>query len=462
MPPVSYRRRLSYPGHAVNYYTSSDPWASLRNATVNINSAGPSRYPQTPVSIRKRPFRGSTTPSARKRIAFTVDKPVDNVPGFDGRNGGGKRRRARKGNGKRTVMRRKSRKASKRSKKYVSKRRKIGAKKRLPKKSSILKNGCYRTEYSTGTLTGSGERCLYIGHSDVVQADMLTVFCFAIIKNCFQGAGVEVRTMNDPPRGIELNDNFIFQYRVTNTAAMSTSTITVTSTSAAISTYADALVTVLTGLANEDQVILESLTFTPALLASSTIPRFSLSLRNAKVTFHLRSEFRLQNETVIGSNVETTDVNAVDLVGKFYSGNGTGTSFLNDRDLTVPFVAERTNGLIGYAPSASVNSIIRPLDKQMLSNCAKSGPFTMKAGSDIKSVITGTYTMNIDRWMRFINLDNAPTYPLLKLGKYRFYGLEKKFLTGTADQVIVRYANRATVGVQLKYYKSRMTAVTNV
>lgn len=468
MPPLNaYNRPYGVPGQFYKYYTVNDPWAEFASGGINNSyqprsksGASGSTLPVTPPATgRKRPNKGGPSNVKVKFPNLDQDDVMEDVPGFDGRSGGGGRRRPRKGNGKRAAGRRPRRKARKVSKRKRTK--KITAKKRLPKKTSILRNGVYRSEYQIGTLTSSGERAIYIGHSNVVQKDMRLVFCYAIVKNVLQRAGVEVKTMNDPPRGIELDDNFTVTYRTGNTAGISATTFNVTSVAAAMSTYGDAFDAFLAGLTNEDQVILESFTFTPALVATSTIPRVAITLRNAKVMFDLQSEFRVQNETVIGTNIETTDVAAVDLIGKYYTGKGTGTAVLNDRDMTTPLVCNSGTGVIAKATSTAVNSIIRPLDAQILSNCQKSGPFAMKAGSDFKSVIKGKYTAKIDNLMRVINVDNQPTYPVLNVGQYRMYGLEKKFYNGT-DQAIVRYTNRMTIGCTIKYFKSKLTSVTNV
>jgi len=425
---------------------------------ISANTKLPSRALYAGRAIAMRQSRKQLPPTPAKGIVGRglPDKVAKLVLGINGRNGGGGRQRPRKGNGKYVRKGRKGRKAnrSKRSKK-------ITAKKRLPKKTAILTNGVYRSEYTTGTLTSGGERAIYIGHSNMVTSDMRLVFCYALVKNVLQKAGVEVKSMNDPPRGIEVGDNFTLTYRVSNVSVISTNVITVTATADAMSTYGATLATFLAGLSSTEQVVLESFTFTPNLAATSTIPRIALTLRNAKVKFHMTSEFRVQNETVIGTNVESTDVVAVDLIGKFYSGKGTGTSLLNDRDVIVPFVASSTSGVILKATGTGTNAIIRPVDKQMLANCQKSGPFQMKAGSDMLSVIKGTYTTSIDHLPRALNLQGAPTYPLLKIGQYRMYGLEKKFYNGT-DEAVVRYTNRSSIGCSISYRKSRMTAVTNV
>jgi len=467
MPPLnSYTRPYGLSGRAYKYVTDNDPWADVRAGGIHMqprtkSGSAPTQFPPTPAAG---PSKRRTRSSSNRRVKFANfeqdDLMGDAVPGFDGRAGGGKRRRPRKGNGK-YPRGRKPRRVSRRKASRRKRNKKITAKKRQPRKTAILTNGVYRSEYSAGTVTSGGERAIYIGHSNMITQDMRTVFCYALVKNILQKCGVEVKSMSDPARGIEVDDTFTLTYRTSNVAAVTSTNVIVTDTAAAMSTYGDSFATFLAGLTSTEQVVMESIIFTPKLAATSTIPRMALTLRNAKVKFHMTSELRVQNETVIGTKVETTDVVAVDLIGKFYSGKGTGTSLLNDRDITTPFVASSLTGVISKAPGTAINAIVRPMDKQILSNCSKSGPFQMKAGSDILSVIKGMYTTQIDYLPRVFNLQGAPTYPLLKIGQYRMYGLEKKFYNAT-DQAVVRYTNRSNIGCSISYRKTRLTAVTNV
>lgn len=464
-------------------------WSDLRNA------ARPSRFPSrwesnpqgsvggywrndysavgfpTPRSLSKRPVgvnHGASSSSVRRQLNFVepVEPVVDNVPGFDGRAGGGGRRRPRKGNGfARRVRRKRGRKIGKR---LV---RKTRARKRSRKastkiQSKILNNGVYRTEYNSGTLAATSDRCLYFGHSNVVQQDMLYVFLSSLVKNVLQRAGCEVKQMADPIRGITIGDTLQIAYRTGNdSATVLFMTATVGSggitTATAISGYVDLFFQQMLGLTNEDQIIFESIGLSPVV--SVSLLRWTvINLRNAKVTFHLSAELSLENRTVIaGAGTEVTDVLAVKLVGKYYSGVGTGTHHLNDRDIAIPFVANSGTGMIAVAPGTGVNAIIRPVDHRMMSHVKKSGPFHVSSGQNWVSKLASKQVVRIDDVSRMLSLDNQPTYPLLKFGKFKMFGMEKQ-INNTGDVVTVGYTHRSTVGCQVKYFKARMTAVSNV
>jgi len=385
---------------------------------------------------------------------------VDNVPGFDGRAGGGARRRPRKGNGFAKI----------RAKKRLPKKRKLAAKRRKPKTNkrprlitSVMKNGVYRSEYNNQDLTSDASNALYVGHSDVVQKDIMKCFFYALVKNVLQRAGVEVKSMNEPPRGIELGDNFTLYYKTSNeSGVMNAVTSTVAAVINPMSDYGDAFYAWALALTNEDRVILETFVFTPALAVASTIPRVALPLRNMKITLHLKSELTLRNKTYnnIG-DIETDDLDNVPIQGKWYAGKGTGTSYLLDRNSALPLVASGATGLIVKAPSVAENSLIRPIDKRYLDSVKRSGAFMAPAGHTWTSKLSSKLVMPVDKFIKTIQQDNLPDYPHMYYGQFKFYGLEKRIIS-TAEPVRISVTNRSTIGVGLSFHKPKLTCVTNV
>lgn len=397
------------------------------------------------------------TPAAKAaRKGPLPEKVAKMVLGFDGRNGGGGRRRPRKGNGFA------SRKI--RTKKRLSKRKSKKRRNRNPRlMTSIMKNGVYRSEYTNGNNAADGNNALYIGHSDIVQRDIVLVFCYALIKNLFQRAGVEVASVNEPPRGIEVNDNITLFYKPSNATAINSFVITCTNVADSIATYGDSLYTYITGTpVRENQILLDRLIFTPALLATSTIPRVALMLRNMKVHLHTKSEMVFRNRTYDNvADTTTDDLDHVNIVGKWYAGKGTGTSYLLDRNSNIPMVASSANGVIFKASDATENSIIRPVDKRYLSAVSRSGAFKAPSGHTWTSKLSGNYVLTVDKFITTFQSDGLPNYVKMSVGNFKLYGLEKQIFV-SPEPVRIASTTRTTVGVGLSFHKARMTTVTNV
>lgn len=391
------------------------------------------------------------TPAKDVKSQGLPDKVAKLVLGFDGRNGGGGRRRPRKGNG---------RKAGRRSgKRKRIPKKKIRAKKRLS--TSILTNGVYRSEYFSADATASTTNTLYVGHSNVSQSDVCTVFCYSLVKMVFQRAGFEIKDLADPPRGIEVNDFVTIYYKTNNESAVTSQNFACSATADAVTVYGAALSAFLLTLA--ETTVLDSITFTPAA-ANATFASTRINLRLATISLDLKSEMFLSNRTYeTATNIETTDLDAQQLIGKKYEGKGTGTSYLNDRAITVPFMANFGTGVITVAPvtgTAGHNGLLHPADGKLFARC-KSSAFKVRPGGDWKSLLSGRYTVKIDDMMPLFFVNTAVNYPNIKFGNYRFFGLEKQLIRGV-EPVRVAYTTRSTIGAKINLKRAKMSVVNNI
>ena len=191
-----------------------------------------------------------------------------------------------------------------------------------------------------------------------------------------------------------------------------------------------------------------------------TLPLATIDLTKAKVHFDHSSSICIQNRTTAtttagedGHDAQHVDNNPV--VGKVYEGKGLGTHLRFNNTLAAPgainsdFYPNPNNGLISF-DTGNVTNITtemlrvlkRPPNKQAFTGVQKQGTVMLNPGEMKTGHIRmrQTFTINYinqqfrNAW-RTLSALNTSTKMSFNIGKFQFYGFEKRCRTQAADGV---------------------------
>lgn len=189
-----------------------------------------------------------------------------------------------------------------------------------------------------------------------------------------------------------------------------------------------------------------------------------IRLWGTKVEYKAKSSLKMQNRTKTGASTSTDVVDDVPLYGKAYGGKGTGPTFSNPLIQNVSFLADNSYGVIEYLPASTEEALQEPFDPIELARVKTSGKISIEAGQIKTSVVKDSGKMYFNTFMRQllprINLvqSTPPKLPNLRVGQYKFYGLEKVMNVDNAVNISVAYECQHNITVGVKETRNKITS----
>ena len=161
----------------------------------------------------------------------------------------------------------------------------------------------------------------------------------------------------------------------------------------------------------------------------------------------------LQNRTLASSAVGNDESNRNDIAnnpvaGKYYMGNGTGSmlAFSNNTvDLTTNLISDPNTSLIefdvnGANVTTDMKSVLkRPPGRQAFTQVVRSGGVIIAPGQIRNSQIRWKRKLSVNTFVRIIFdalKETSATKLRLNLGKFEFFGFERKVSTGVDEPSI--------------------------
>jgi hypothetical protein len=351
----------------------------------------------------------------------------------------------------------------------------LGGKFRKPKRqkkpySQALKSGAV-TKYETGTVLSASETP-YLGHSFAWNTILLEM-CKALIRRLWKKHGVTITSFDDTIEGVGPADsnqqNYLLEFRYHEGQPESLPANAGYINVVYNQTYrqtAQALKQTIDEFASSDNdyfwISLSLLSVLDATGTPKTLPLATIDLTKAKVHFDHSSSICIQNRTTAtttagedGHDAQHVDNNPV--VGKVYEGKGLGTHLRFNNTLAAPgainsdFYPNPNNGLISF-DTGNVTNITtemlrvlkRPPNKQAFTGVQKQGTVMLNPGEMKTGHIRmrQTFTINYinqqfrNAW-RTLSALNTSTKMSFNIGKFQFYGFEKRCRTQAADEPVI-------------------------
>jgi len=312
----------------------------------------------------------------------------------------------------------------------------------------FFKGGVVHQEY--GALVVN-DYCCAVGHTTPIGALRLA-FWIALVKKVIDKLGVQSINPAEPTFGVTAGDIISVAWRNEsgpNNAPVSTSITcndneSIQSMATRLSGVCNAA-----GVAANDEIMLDWITYEPQGLSDST--RVQINLEGADVRFYYTGELKIQNRTQdSATNTEADDLVAQHVVGKSYSG------YKNYAELS----SRNVNGNAGFCgeyngsllPNSSFggNDFREPLPSLSIKGCSSAGIRMQPAELKI-SKISYKKGCGLLKFVREIAIrydagqatstGNFKTY----IGNYKFYMLEKEIEINSAPTTPV------TIGCEWQY-----------
>lgn len=312
----------------------------------------------------------------------------------------------------------------------------------------FFKGGVIHQEY--GQLV-TNDYCCAIGHTTPIGALRLA-FWIALVKKVIDKLGIQSINPAEPTFGITAGDIVALGWRNEsgpNNAPVSTG-ITCTDIESIQSMATRLSIEFNTaGVAANDEIMLESISYEPQGLSDST--RVQINLQGADVRFYYSGELKMQNRTQdSATNTEADDLVAQHVVGKSYSG------YKNYAELS----SRNANGNAGFCgnyngsllPTSANggNDFREPLPSVSIKGCSSVGVRMQPAELKI-SKISYKKGCGMLKFVREVAIrydagqataaGNFKTY----FGNYKFYMLEKEIEINSAPTTPV------TIGCEWQY-----------
>jgi len=316
----------------------------------------------------------------------------------------------------------------------------------------ILAKGVYMT--TERSVLQTSDNCVYIGHVTNPVLQTQQIVAMAIIKAIFVDLGVVVNNFNDQVEATVTADKLYLQFRADREPGTAITTSTgITVFGVSYFSLADALATTLQSMTEQAELI--GIYFYPDP-ATSLLPFRKWSFTNTKLEIIAKSTLKFQNRSVNETGDEDeNDVDNVPLIGRSYSGKGTGTEFNNGTLGVKPFFADRF-GLINK--DGDTEGMKEPPFGQLFPRVKKQGKITIEPGSIKISTLVHKQKMLINSFLRQHDVTNyASIYPAGTLGKFEFFGVEKIIGGLSAQEIQVAAEQNLLIGCICKLGKPKFT-----
>jgi len=306
-------------------------------------------------------------------------------------------------------------------------------KSRGSKKRSKFLGKYAKASYTYVTETGFSQidnTCCNIGHCDMptqlVSYAMNAAFARALIEKVGNLPPVPNIAVPDLTTG----DLVIVYYTTswnTNTLSNYSHSVTAGESLAVIATGLNSSYnTARNALTDASQMHIKSLRYEVA--TGSKLQNLSINLSGCTIGFSAKSVMKVQNRTDESATSNEADtVDAVPLAVKIYSGNGTGTENRNAYQSTVGYewVCSAITGIYNIAGGAD-EGFQEPPPKACLPQVRSVSSSKLMAGDIKTSTLTSTFKCKLsDLMVKLPKIATGTSFHLSKLGKFRFYSLEK-------------------------------------
>jgi len=283
-----------------------------------------------------------------------------------------------------------------------------------------------------GSTSSDALRCLTIGHATHPEAVLERLLYGSIVRLILNKVGYSTQNFAQNNSMVRTSDIVRIRYRLNfDNAAQAETFISYTCTND------DPMSTIVTGIITAARIIggkTAQLNFEYAEFISANDSndgsRCKVNLVGASVYVSCASTLTIQNRTDNGeTNPTSEELDSIPLLGKVYEGPGTGAKFkwspttAGVADLHQNPVAQ-DNGMIIYADGTST-SLYEPLPHWSFSNVTKSNAITIPSGSIKDSYIKHQQSMALQSLIGVVYTTGAATREYLRLGKYKFYMIEK-------------------------------------
>lgn len=334
---------------------------------------------------------------------------------------------------------------------------------RSGKKNTMLNKGAYRTYEKGGVVScTTANQTYYIGHTCAPQELSVEIVVRSIIKALFEKMGYPIKQYTDTLTWMAAGDRIEIKYR---NGYDSTDAQTVQSFAWGAAYTANNFVSVIYSYwignwsANKDFNLID-ITFFPAATVNGIIAATRINLYNGKLELHYKSSLKIQNRSVGGSLDDNEDaVDNVPLYAKGYSGNGTGTDYVGNTSGSLPFIADKGNGLIFHTGSDTVGTLETPF-AQLFKGVKKEGRAVLEPGHIKTSVLELKKKINLSKFVSINIRQNLDANPLVPLGSFRFYGFEKIL---NADEAIdFKYAYEVNHCMGARFYEGKDNTYTTM
>jgi len=326
--------------------------------------------------------------------------------------------------------------------------------KRRGKVSKMLSGGIYLTQERSVVQTSG--TCVYIGHCSVPVREGTLIVCMALVKAVCNSLGINANDFNENTDGFTFNDRLWINYTNFTGPSATVSSVQFSLTGISYFTLANNMANFFQGL-NENAEITQ-VYFQPDVLVSG-IAKKLWNMQNASFTIYAKSDLKFQNRSVNETGDEDAeDVDNVPLIGRGYSGNGTGTTYNGGTIGVRPFYCDRY-GLLSKDGDVG-KSLKEPPFGQLFQRVKKVGGVSVQPGGIKTSTLTTRITMGFNTWIRKqLNTEYFQDYPIGHLGKFEFYALEKIIGGLSAQTIQVAAEKNLLIGCQFKLGAMKYTSM---
>jgi len=286
-------------------------------------------------------------------------------------------------------------------------------------------------------------QCVYVGHSTMAAITVHKQICLAIAKALLNKEGFSPVSVTETQNVNVATKIQILYYA--NATSITTTTLSFNiPANSALQLYADAVELLMSAAiaAYDRKVNFTKFRFISDNTAGGDYRFYHEFNMNAfMLDGWMRSQINMQNATpsaLKSSNIDVNNANPVRVT--IYEGNGNGTFWRNRTETSASFqnfLGDEAAGTIAVVANEANNRVLdEPPNSKFFISAKKSGGFILQPGEIKSSKLFTPIHMSIVKYIESYQGYEPLTPDLMsKLGKFRFYGIEKVLTTNLAGSL---------------------------
>jgi len=298
-------------------------------------------------------------------------------------------------------------------------------------KAKLALNGITFNQERVSEITDN--RCVYVIHHDMPFQTITKAVAFCLLKKLLNAMQIEFNdwTTSMPTSIIPDGVTFALEWKPDYTSPTQVATLT--------KVAADTSYLILANRFWADTVLAQLLNATNGFDSGAMLISMETNvdgrvtrvmLRDAKMQCKTTSTLAMQNRSIpAADDDEADDVNNIPLFGKSYEGKGNG--FIGRDNNTILPPSDSVWGW-GFNPAGTTTDVLaEPPEAYHFQYVKKVAKVDLGPGQVKTSVLTGSYNMNIDRFLRIArglqrNSGTNAVFPYNDMGKCRMFALERR------------------------------------
>lgn len=306
-----------------------------------------------------------------------------------------------------------------------------------------------------GVVTRS--QCVVLGHATSPSVRVIEIFAKALVKLLASRIGVLVNDMDHPINDGTIGDKWTISYRSNHDDGTTITGHDYTLTSA--NPKLDTIAANWFGFISENlyaESYISDIVFYPA--AASSLRLCRIDLRNAKVLLHATSQLKIQNRSFENASDTMESLENMPVVGRQYEGYGMGTQYTASDDVAIPFIADRSYGIIDVDTANEAQPELKePQPPHVFADVKRHGYAKLDPGQLKTSTLVYRKLFSMTEFMKRCvpNTTSAVDYKMYGVGKFRFMMFEKQLDAGADDTGNVKFGYEHNLRMSCAVYPIR-------